>query len=94
MHIKRACLASALTLSHITAANSQETWFFHPYVSLGSHCQGSLTDMRLAGVPVPLASAQADCPELAGPEARSDDRPRKLVFDAGTGRIIATRPYK
>lgn len=92
MTMKGVCLLAALTLSQVVPAQSQETWIFHPYVPLGSHCQGGEVDPRLAGIPVPLGSTVSRCDvKLDVPPARGA---RELILDPHSRRIVGTRDFE
>jgi hypothetical protein len=94
MYVKGACLAAALTVTQIVPANSREVWIFHPYVPLGSQCQGTLADSRLAGIPVPLGAGAPDCAGHVEGATAPGEQPRKLIFNARTGRIVGTQAYE
>lgn len=70
---------------------------FTPYLPLGIHCDGKLTDQRLADVPVPARATKLACSEVEkkisighGPK---DMQPTLLIFDENRGRITGNRPY-
>ena len=99
MYLKTACLTAATALSLVASVAHAEDpagpngmFGFHPYVSLGSRCEG--LDGSLAGIPVPLAAGVPDC---AGREAAADigtdRRPMLLIYNAESGSITGTRPY-
>lgn len=103
MTLKLITLAASAVLGFYNAAYAADIMevaqpaIFSPYVALGGHCEGDLTDQRLAEIPVPAPAKKMPCADLEkkisiGP-LEKDLHPSLLIFDGKSGRITGKHPY-
>jgi hypothetical protein len=103
MTLKLITLAASAVLGVYSAAYAADVMevaqptIFTPYVALGGHCEGELTDQRLAGVPVPAPARKTPCADLEKKisigRGSSDLQPTLIIFDGKRGRITGKHPY-
>ena len=103
MSLKSITLAALAVIGIYNAAYAADVMevaqppIFTPYVALGGHCEGDVTDQRLPGVPVPAPAKKTACADLEkkismGP-GEKDLHPSLLIFDGKSGRITGKHPY-